>query len=117
MKFSDFNLGKNSDSLLPAIVQDSRTGKVLMLAYMNEAAFDKTVATGLVTFWSRSRGELWTKGETSGNFLHLERMFADCDADTLLIWARPDGPACHRGTTSCFDTPEEEGFLGLLKRV
>lgn len=117
MKFSDFNLGKNSDSLLPAIVQDSRTGKVLMLAYMNEAAFDKTVATGLVTFWSRSRGELWTKGETSGNYLHLEKMYADCDADTLLIWARPDGPACHRGTTSCFDTPEEEGFLGLLEDV
>ena len=117
MKFSDFKLEKNSDGLLPVIVQDACTGKVLMLAYLTEAAFDKTVETGLVTFWSRSRGELWTKGETSGNYLHLEKMYPDCDADTLLVTVRPDGPACHRGTTSCFDTPEEEGFLGKLEDV
>ncbi len=117
MKFSDFNLAKCSDGLLPVVVQDSRSGKVLMLAYMNEEAFDRTVESGLVTFWSRSRNELWTKGETSGNYLHLVKMYPDCDADTLLVLARPDGPACHRGTTACFDTPEQEGFLGKLEEV
>ncbi len=117
MKFSDFELSKNSDGLLPVIVQDSRSGKVLMLAYMNEEAFNATLETGLVTFWSRSRGELWVKGATSGNYLHLEKMYPDCDADALLVIARPDGPACHRGTTACFDTPEEEGFLGKLEGV
>ena len=114
MKFSDFKLDKTGDGLLPVIIQDATTLKVLMLGYMNEAAFDKTVGTGLVTFWSRSRQELWTKGETSGNFLHVVEMFADCDADTLLIKARPDGPTCHRGTLSCFDTPEDEGFIRTL---
>lgn len=114
MKFSDFNLSKNADGLLPAIVQDSRTLKVLMLGYMNEEAFDKTVAEGRVTFFSRSKQRLWTKGETSGNFLTVVKMYADCDADTLLIEAIPDGPTCHRGTTSCFDTPEDEGFIRSL---
>ena len=117
MKFSDFKLEKNSDGLLPVIVQDSRSGKVLMMAYMNEEAFDRTVGTGLLTFWSRSRNTLWMKGETSGNYLHLVKMYADCDSDTLLVHARPDGPACHRGTVSCFDTPDEEGFLGILEDV
>lgn len=117
MKFSDFKLEKNSDGLLPVIVQDSRSGKVLMMAYMNEEAFDRTVGTGLLTFWSRSRNTLWTKGETSGNYLHLVKMYADCDSDTLLVHVRPDGPACHRGTVSCFDTPDEEGFLGILEDV
>ena len=117
MKFSDYKLEKNSDGLLPVIVQDSRSGKVLMMAYMNEEAFDRTVGTGLLTFWSRSRNTLWTKGETSGNYLHLVKMYADCDSDTLLVHARPDGPACHRGTVSCFDTPDEEGFLGILEDV
>ena len=114
MKFADFKLDKTGDGLLPVIIQDACTLKVLMLGYMNEAAFDKTVGTGLVTFWSRSRQELWTKGETSGNFLHVVEMFADCDADTLLIKARPDGPTCHRGTLSCFDTPDDEGFIRTL---
>ena len=117
MKFADFKLDKNADWLLPVIIQDARTLKVLMLGYMNEAAFDKTVSEGLVTFWSRSRQALWTKGETSGNFLHVVEMFADCDADTLLIKARPDGPTCHRGTTACFDTPEDEGFIRTLQAV
>lgn len=117
MKYSDFKLEKNSDGLLPVIVQDSRSGKVLMMAYMNEEAFDRTVGTGLLTFWSRSRNTLWTKGETSGNYLHLVKMYADCDSDTLLVHARPDGPACHRGTVSCFDTPDEEGFFGILEDV
>ena len=103
--------------LLPAIVQDATTLKVLMLGYMDEAAFDRTVETGLVTFFSRTRQALWTKGETSGNYLHVRGMFADCDADTLLIQAVPDGPVCHRGTTACFDTPEAEGFVRHLQDV
>ena len=117
MTFNDFDLSKNADGLLPAIVQDATTLKVLMLGYLNKEAFEKTAATGLVTFWSRSRQCLWTKGETSGNFLHVENMYPDCDADTLLIQARPDGPTCHRGTPSCWDTPEEEGFVRSLSAL
>lgn len=115
MKFSDFKLEKCADGLLPVIIQDADTLKVLMLGYMNEEAFNKTLDTQLVTFFSRTRQTLWTKGETSGNFLHIVDMFADCDADTLLIKAHPDGPTCHRGTTACFDTRENEGFLGTLQ--
>ncbi len=117
MKYSEFNLSKNDGGLLPAIVQDATTLKVLMLGYMDEAAFDRTVESGLVTFFSRTRQALWTKGETSGNYLHVRGMFADCDADTLLIQAVPDGPVCHRGTTACFDTPEAEGFVRHLQEV
>ena len=117
MKFSDFKLDKTGDGLLPVVVQDACTLKVLMLGYMNEEAFDKTCRTGLVTFWSRTRQELWTKGETSGNYLHVEGMFPDCDADTLLIQARPDGPTCHRGTPACFDTPPDEGFIRTLQAL
>ena len=117
MEYSDFNLEKNADSLLPVIVQDATTLKVLMLGYMNREAFEKTVKEGVVTFWSRSRKCLWTKGETSGNFLHVVEMFPDCDADTLLVRARPDGPTCHRGTPSCWDTPEEEGFVRSLSAL
>ena len=115
MTFSEFKLEKCADGLLPAIIQDADTLKVLMLGYMNQEAFEKTVATGLVTFFSRTRQCLWTKGETSGNYLHVVEMFADCDADTVLIKAHPDGPTCHRGTTACFDTRENEGFLGTLQ--
>lgn len=117
MKFSDFDLSKTGDGLLPVIVQDARTLKVLMLGYMNQEAFDKSVSEGKVTFFSRSRQCLWTKGETSGNFLHIVQMYADCDADTLLVKALPDGPTCHRGTTSCFDTPDSEGFIRELQDV
>lgn len=117
MKFSDFNLEKNGDGLIPAIIQDARTLKVLMMGYMNEEAFEKTQAEGRVTFFSRTRQTLWTKGETSGNFLHVVDIYLDCDADTLLIKAVPDGPTCHRGTTSCFDTPEDEGFVRELASV
>ena len=88
--------------LLPAIIQDAVTGKVLMLGFMNKEAYEKTVETKLVTFWSRSRKTLWTKGETSGNFLHLVSIKADCDKDTLLIEAHPDGPVCHLGTDTCW---------------
>lgn len=116
MTFEDFNLSKTGDGLLPVIVQDATTLKVLMLGYMNQAAFDKTVAEGRVTFYSRTRRTLWTKGETSGNFLTVRRMFPDCDGDTLLIQADPTGPTCHRGTTACFDTPDDEGFVRMLSK-
>ena len=116
MTFTDFNLTKNADGLLPVIIQDNATLRVLMLGYMNEEAFLKTQESGLVTFYSRSRQTLWTKGETSNNFLHVVEMYADCDADTLLIKARPDGPTCHRGTTACWDTPAADGFLCELEQ-
>ena len=115
MTYQDFNLSKTADGLLPVIIQDAASLKVLMLGYMNQEAFEKTQAEGRVTFYSRTRQSLWTKGETSGNFLHVVEMFADCDGDTLLIKARPDGPTCHRGTTACFDTRDNEGFLGTLE--
>lgn len=117
MKFEDFDLHKCADGLLPVIVQDAVTLKVLMLGYMNKEAFEKTASEGRVTFYSRTRGKLWTKGETSGHFLNVVEMYADCDADTLLIKANPIGPTCHRGTTSCFDTPEEEGFVRSLSAL
>ena len=117
MKFSDFDLSKNADGLLPVIVQDAVTLKVLMLGYMNEEAFGQTLASGRVTFWSRSRQALWTKGETSGNYLTVVEMYPDCDADTLLVKALPAGPTCHRGTTACFDTPDSEGFIRTLAQV
>ena len=117
IRFEDLNVAKNADGLVPAIVQDCTTLKVLMLGYMNAEALQKTQEEGKVTFWSRSKGRLWTKGETSGNFLYVKDIFVDCDADTLLIKAQPAGPACHRGTTSCFDTPEDEGFIRELARV
>ena len=88
--------------LVPAIIQDANTKNVLMLGYMNQEAFDQTLATKKVTFWSRSRNCLWTKGETSGNFLNLVDMKIDCDNDTLLVRAIPDGPTCHKGTDTCW---------------
>ena len=117
MTFKDFDLSKNADGLLPVIVQDARTLKVLMLGYMNEEAFRKSAEEGRVTFWSRTRQTLWTKGEASGNFLNIVEMFPDCDSDTLLIKAVPVGPTCHRGTLSCFDTPDSEGFIRILQEV
>ncbi|MDD5861957.1 MAG: bifunctional phosphoribosyl-AMP cyclohydrolase/phosphoribosyl-ATP diphosphatase HisIE [Prevotella sp.] len=95
----DFN---KMGGLVPAIIQDAKTKNVLMLGFMNEEAYQKTLETGKVTFWSRSRQCLWTKGETSGNFLHLVSMKADCDNDTLLVEAKPDGPTCHKGTDTCW---------------
>lgn len=91
------------DGLIPAIVQDAFDGRVLMQAYMNREALETTLESGLVTFWSRSRRALWTKGETSGNLLRLVGIHADCDGDCLLVLARPSGPACHLGTDTCFD--------------
>jgi len=117
MEFSDFKLDKTGDGLLPVIVQDSTTLKVLMLGYMNEEAFEKSCREGKVTFFSRTRQSLWTKGETSGNFLFIKNMYADCDSDTLLVMAEPSGPTCHRGTVSCFDTPDNEGFIRCLSKI
>lgn len=92
----------SADGLAPAIVQHARSGEVLMLGYMNSAALEQTLGSGLVTFWSRSRSTLWTKGETSGNVLRLVEIRVDCDADTLLVLAEPAGPTCHTGSPSCF---------------
>jgi len=105
--------------LLPAIVQDAGTGRVLMLGYMDREALEKTRASGRVTFFSRSRQRLWTKGETSGNTLELVSIQIDCDRDTLLIQARPHGPTCHLGTETCFgdEIHPPVGFAAALERV
>ena len=110
---------KKTGGLVPAIVQDAATLQVLMLGYMNAAALNKTLRTKRVTFFSRSKERLWTKGESSRNFLHLVSISVDCDNDTLLVAARPDGPTCHRGTTSCFGDrgATGAGFLGRLDQV
>ncbi len=100
--------------LVPAIIQDNVTSKVLMLGFMNQEAYDKTVETGKVTFWSRTRNCLWTKGETSGNFLHVIEILNDCDQDTLLIKARPDGPVCHTGADTCWGE-KNEGDIAFLQ--
>lgn len=112
----DWNKG---DGLLPAIVQDADTGRVLMLGYMNAESLEKTRACGHVTFYSRSRRALWTKGETSGNSLELVEIRSDCDRDTLLVQARPSGPTCHTGTDTCFgdDRQPAVGFLAELERI
>src|SRR5882762_4620427 len=93
---------KKENGLVPAIIQDYATGKVLMMGYMNEEAYNLTVAERIVTFFSRSKQRLWKKGETSGNFLHVKDILLDCDGDTLLIKAQPDGPTCHTGTDTCW---------------
>ncbi len=93
--------------MVPAIIQDADTRQVLMLGFMNSEAYEKTVATKKVTFWSRTRQTLWTKGETSGNFLHLVSMAVDCDNDTLLVKVHPDGPTCHTGTDTCWGEKNE----------
>lgn len=102
----DLNFDKFG-GLIPAIVQDAVTNNVLMLGFMNKEAYEKTIATNLVTFWSRSRKCLWTKGETSGNFLHLVSLKEDCDHDTLLVKVHPDGPVCHLGTDTCWGEPND----------
>lgn len=102
---------KKMGGLVPAIVQDADTKTVLMLGYMNEEALQKTTETKKVTFWSRSRNTLWTKGETSGNFLNLVDIKIDCDQDTLLVKAIPDGPTCHKGTDTCWAETNEKNPL------
>lgn len=116
MKKIDF--AKYSDGLVPAIVQDSVTQKVLMLGFVSEEAYGRTVESGKVTFYSRSKKRLWEKGETSGNFLKVEEVFLDCDADTMLIKAKPAGPVCHKGAETCFAESNIGGnFLDELEDV
>jgi phosphoribosyl-ATP pyrophosphohydrolase/phosphoribosyl-AMP cyclohydrolase len=114
----EINFSKYSDGLVPAIVQDDRTGKVLMLGFMNQDALDKSRELGKVTFYSRSKNRLWTKGEESGNFLFIKHIKPDCDQDTLLIRVNPSGPVCHTGADTCFNENNEGGdFLGKLENI
>lgn len=109
---------QKSGGLVPAIIQDHLSNKVLMLGYMNRAALDQTLAEGKVTFFSRSKERLWTKGESSNNFLHLVDIAVDCDQDSLLIKARPDGPTCHTGADTCWDEKNTSNdFLQQLENV
>lgn len=105
--------------LLPAIVQDPRSGRVLMLGYMDKQALSATLSSGFATFHSRSRNELWRKGETSGNRLHVKSVFADCDQDAILVLAEPEGPTCHLGTRSCFgdELADGPGWLADLSAI
>ena len=116
---SDINFDKSPDGLIPAVIQDAQTGKVLMLGYMNREAYDKTVVENVVTFFSRSKQRLWTKGETSYNFLHVREILIDCDGDTLLIKALPAGPTCHTGADTCFDEANSGRgqFLNYLQGI
>lgn len=110
----DFNKG---NGLVPVIIQDNTTLQVLMLGYMNEEAFEKTQEESVVTFFSRSKNRLWTKGETSGNFLYVKDIKIDCDQDTLLIKVDPAGPVCHTGTVTCFAEESAKGFLYSLEKT
>jgi phosphoribosyl-ATP pyrophosphohydrolase/phosphoribosyl-AMP cyclohydrolase len=116
---SEINFDKSPDGLIPAVIQDAQTGKVLMLGYMNREAYNKTIAENVVTFFSRSKQRLWTKGETSANFLHVSEVLIDCDGDTLLIKATPDGPTCHTGADTCFNEVNrgKAQFLNHLQRI
>ena len=110
---------KKMDGLIPAVVQDAFTGKVLMVGYMNEAALAKTKESGRVTFFSRSKNRLWTKGETTGNFLELVSMQEDCDGDAILVKAKPLGPVCHKGADTCFEesNTSQTAFIDQLREV
>jgi len=110
----DFN---KTDGLVPVIIQDEHTLEVLMLGYMNQEAYDKTVKENIVTFFSRSKNRLWTKGETSNNFLHVKSIDIDCDKDTLLIKVKADGPTCHTGSRSCFNTDYNQNFILQLEQI
>jgi len=110
----DFN---KTNGLTPVIIQDEHTLEVLMLGYMNQEAYDKTIAENIVTFFSRSKNRLWTKGETSDNFLHVKDIKIDCDKDTLLIKVKADGPTCHTGNRSCFNTGYNQNFILQLEQI
>ena len=112
----NIDFSKNADGLVPVIVQHADNRDVLMLGYMNDAALAKTVECGRVTFYSRSRQRLWTKGETSGNYLDVKSMIPDCGGDTILIKALPAGPTCHSGSSTCFGEPEAS-VTGFLKKL
>ncbi|MEM9361530.1 MAG: bifunctional phosphoribosyl-AMP cyclohydrolase/phosphoribosyl-ATP diphosphatase HisIE [Bacteroidota bacterium] len=115
----EIDFTKNTDGLVPAIIQDAETKNVLMLGYMNQEAFEITQKTQKVTFFSRSKQRLWTKGEESGNFLHLVDIKNDCDKDTLILKVKPAGPTCHTGTDTCWgeDNFQEYGFLSKLEDI
>ncbi len=115
----EINFNKNNDGLVPAIIQDATTKNVLMLGYMNEEAYKKTIETKKVTFFSRTKNKLWTKGEESGNFLNLVDIKNDCDKDTLLIYVDPVGPTCHTGSDTCWNENNEQsfGFLTELEKT
>ncbi|MGY4384553.1 phosphoribosyl-ATP pyrophosphohydrolase/phosphoribosyl-AMP cyclohydrolase [Pedobacter sp. UYP24] len=106
-----------TQGLVPVIIQDAQTLEVLMLGYMNQEALDKTEAEGKVTFFSRTKNRLWTKGEESGNFLFVKEMYVDCDNDTILIKASPVGPTCHTGSRSCFNTNYNQNFIFELEQI
>ncbi len=111
----DFN--KSNEGLVPVVIQNYLNNQVLMLGYMDEEAFNKTKEFGKVTFFSRSKNRLWTKGEASGNFLEVKTMAVDCDNDTILIKAKPQGPLCHTGSTTCFDEVSNHGFIYELEQA
>ncbi|RXR18993.1 bifunctional phosphoribosyl-AMP cyclohydrolase/phosphoribosyl-ATP diphosphatase HisIE [Flavobacterium amnicola] len=111
----NINFNKSSNGLIPAIIQDNQTKNVLMLGYMNQEALDKTLETKQVTFFSRSKNRMWTKGEESGNFLELISIKEDCDNDTLLIKVNPNGPTCHKGTDTCWAESNNQDFGFLLQ--
>ena len=113
----EIDFSKSPDGLIPAIIQDAQTRNVLMLGYMNAVAWAETQASGKVTFFSRSKKRLWTKGEESGNYLSMVRFSVDCDRDTLLIQAKPAGPTCHTGTDTCWSTANNPGTLFLDQLV
>ncbi len=115
----EIDFSKSAHGLIPAIIQDSETKSVLMLGYMNEESLQKTIETQKVTFYSRSKQRLWTKGEESGNFLNLVDIKNDCDGDTLLIQAKPVGPTCHTGADTCWQTENKSdfGFLSTLEKT
>ena len=116
--YKDMNINfEKGGGLVPAIIQDAKSRQVLMLGYMNQEALDKTLATGLVTFYSRSRQTLWTKGETSGNHLKLVDIKTDCDNDTLLVRAIPTGPVCHTGTDTCWGESNDHNPLLFLTEL
>jgi phosphoribosyl-ATP pyrophosphohydrolase/phosphoribosyl-AMP cyclohydrolase len=106
-----------SDGLVPVVIQDVQTLEVLMLGYMNQEAWTKTQDEGIVTFFSRSKNRLWTKGESSGNLMHVKETHLDCDNDTLLIKVTPDGPTCHTGNRSCFNTNYNQNFIFELENI
>jgi phosphoribosyl-ATP pyrophosphohydrolase/phosphoribosyl-AMP cyclohydrolase len=108
---------KYNDGLAPVVIQDNTTGVVLMLGFMNEEALEQTKSQGRVTFFSRSKNRLWTKGETSGNWLNVVDILADCDQDTLLIKVKPEGPVCHTGADTCFKENNELPFLQRLEQI
>ncbi len=114
MKQIDFSKG---NGLVPVVIQDNNTMQVLMVGYMNEEALGKTEKEGKVTFFSRSKNRLWTKGETSGNFLFVKEILSDCDNDSILIKVNPAGPVCHTGSTACFGEETAKGFIYELERV